>query len=341
MQQLTIPPAADLHIHLRQGDMMRAVTPPLTASGIDTYYIMPNLQPPITSTAMALAYKRDLESLAPGVNFMMTLYLTPELTVEEIRAAAAAGVAGVKSYPRGVTTNSDSGIESYETYYPIFAEMEKVGMVLNLHGEVPSDASKNITILNAEALFLSHLVDLHQKFPKLRIVLEHATTRAAVNTVKSLGDTVGCTITLHHLVFTVEDWAGKPHGFCKPVAKTYDDREALRGIIREGHARFFLGTDSAPHPRHLKESAVAPAGVFTGLNTLPCLVHVFDDLGMLDRVESFACLNGRRFYGLPVPDRRITLVKEPSVLTSSLRVTDEVEVVPFWAGKTINWTLRT
>lgn len=201
---------------------------------------------------MALAYQRDLQAIDPSVEYMMTLYLSPELTPDEIRKAAKAGIAGVKSYPRGVTTNSEGGIESYDVYYPIFEAMQEVDMVLNLHGEVPSDAAtvssalallqfilsmisfKNICVINAEPAFLPHLRSLHAKFPRLRIVLEHATTRAAVECVKSLGDTVACTITAHHLALTVDDWAGQGWNFCKPVAKFPDDRQALRDVIAEG-----------------------------------------------------------------------------------------------------------
>jgi dihydroorotase len=202
---------------------------------------------------MALAYKKELEAIDSNVEYLMTLYLSPELTPDEIRKAAKAGIAGVKSYPRGVTTNSEGGIESYEAYYPVFEAMQEVDMVLNLHGEVPSDAAtvccflpasgmkmtltlnrQNTCVINAEPAFLPHLRSLHSRFPRLRIVLEHATTRAAVECVKSLGDSVACTITAHHLALTVDDWAGQSWNFCKPVAKFPDDRQALRDVIAEG-----------------------------------------------------------------------------------------------------------
>ncbi|KAJ3331789.1 Dihydroorotase, partial [Kappamyces sp. JEL0680] len=157
---------------------------------------------------MALEYRDKLVKLAPNVEFLMTLYLNPALDAAEIKRAAAAGIRGVKSYPRGVTTNSDGGIESYSVYYPVFEAMQEAGMVLNLHGEIPSDPSSDICVLNAEEKFLKHLVQLHRDFPKLKIVLEHATSAAAVDVVKSLGDTVGCTITVHHLQLVVDDWAG-------------------------------------------------------------------------------------------------------------------------------------
>ncbi|KAI9146318.1 dihydroorotase, homodimeric type [Paraphysoderma sedebokerense] len=353
-QTLTLPMVADLHIHLRQGTMMEMLAPKIKGAGVDTVYVMPNLKPPVTTTEKALEYKKKLESLAPGVKFMMTLYLTPELTPEEVKKAKKAGISGVKSYPRGVTTNSDSGIESYTTYYPVFKAMEEVGMVLNLHGEVPSDASKNISVLNAEAHFLQHLKQLHKDFPRLKIVLEHASTKAAVDMVKSLGDTVGCTITLHHLVLIVDDWAGQPHHFCKPVAKTPEDREALIQVIQEGHPRFFLGTDSAPHPRNSKETSQCAAGVFTSFYTVQYLVQIFESQGMLDKVENFACHFGRKFYGIEkegevvVDGKRKKAAQEYVVLKKAdFPVPKEIAfgknegtVVPFMAGKTLAWSIE-
>jgi dihydroorotase len=261
---------------------------------------MPNLKPPITTVSQALAYKSSLEAIDPSIEYLMTLYLSPDLTPDEIRLAKQAGIVGVKSYPRGVTTNSDSGIESYEMYYPVFEAMQDVDMVLNLHGEVPSDPSTNTHILNAEPTFLPHLKTLHSAFPRLRIVLEHATTRAAVTLVKSLGPTVGCTITAHHLALTVDDWAGQSWNYCKPVAKYPDDREALREVIKEGHPRFFLGSDSAPHPPHTKStstpSSACAAGVYTSPILLPLVAHLLEDFGALDKLEGFVSGFGRAFY---------------------------------------------
>lgn len=207
-----------------------------------------------------------------------------------------------------MTTNSDGGIESYDVYYPVFEAMQEHGLVLNLHGEVP--ASATISVLNAEEAFLPHLEKLHKQFPRLRIVLEHATSAAAVAMVKSLGDNVACSITVHvnmflifilfsfysvqptqHLDLIVDDWAGKSVNFCKPVAKTPADREALRSVIKEGNTKFFLGSDSAPHPRKNKQSeAGAPAGVYTTPFVLPYLAQIFEDLGCLDKLE------GTRFF---------------------------------------------
>jgi len=186
-------------------------TPPSRQGGVNTVYIMPNLVPPVTTVPMAQEYKARLQALAPtGVNFLMTLYLHESITPDVVRAAAQAGIAGIKSYPAGVTTNSASGVLSYEPFYPVFAAMQDAGLVLNLHGECPSDHARNITVLNAESKFLPTLRTLHDKFPRLRIVLEHCTTEDAVRAVEACGDTVVGTITAHHLYLTVDDWAGDP-----------------------------------------------------------------------------------------------------------------------------------
>ncbi|EIM88476.1 Dihydroorotase [Stereum hirsutum FP-91666 SS1] len=345
---ISVASPADFHVHLRQGEMSALVTPHVRKGGFNLAYVMPNLKPPITTTDQALEYKASLEKIDPNVEYLMTLYLSPELTPEEIRKANKAGIAGVKSYPRGVTTNSDGGIESYEAYYPVFEAMEDVDMVLNLHGEVPSDAATNIHIINAEPSFLPHLVKLHARFPKLRIVLEHATTRAAVETVKSLGETVACTITAHHLTLTVDDWAGQSWNFCKPVAKFPDDREALREVIREGHPRFFLGSDSAPHPPSTKSistpSHSCAAGVYTSPILLPLTAHLLESFGALDNLENFTSTYGRRFYrreisGAGAAAAKVTLRKVGGRVVDERWTLEGESVVPFWAGKELGWEI--
>ncbi|QRW15921.1 amidohydrolase family protein [Rhizoctonia solani] len=291
----------------------------------------------VTTTEQALAYKQTLEAIDPRIEYMMTLYLSPELTPDEIRKAKGAGIAGVKSYPRGVTTNSDSGIESYEVYYPVFEAMQEVDMVLNLHGEIPSEARTNTCVLNAEPQFLPHLRKLHAAFPRLRIVLEHATTRAAVECVKELGDTVACSITAHHLALTVDDWAGQSWNFCKPVAKYPDDREALRDIIKEGHPRFFLGSDSAPHPPSSKSNAMpdspCAAGVYTSPILLPLVAHLLESFGALDRLADFVSNNGRRFYKkeLPVAAPVVKLRRSPETVRTQWTLDD------IYGNKLDNW----
>ncbi|KAF9520726.1 hypothetical protein BS47DRAFT_1370293 [Hydnum rufescens UP504] len=335
--------AADFHVHLRQGTLSSLVTPHVRAGGFSLAYVMPNLKPPITTTDMALRYKKDLIAIDPHVEYLMTLYLSPDLTPDEIRKAKKAGIIGVKSYPRGVTTNSEGGIESYEVYYPVFEAMEQEGLVLNLHGEVPSDANTNTCVLNAEEYFLPHLVSLHERFPKLRIVLEHATTRAAVEAVKSLGDTVACTITAHHLALTVDDWAGQSFHFCKPVAKYPSDRRALQDVIRQGHPRFFLGSDSAPHLVSAKSTATpgqgCAAGVYTSPVLLPLVAHLLDSFGALDKLQGFVADHGRRFYASPdTGSVRVRLYRGKSTIASVLRLGTD-EVAPFWAGKELQFRI--
>lgn len=366
---LEVPSPADFHVHLRQGAMRELVAPHVALGGMDLAYVMPNLVPPIQSSEEAVEYVRALEALAPNTRFLGTMYLSPQLTPDEIRRAAAAGVRGVKSYPRGVTTNSDGGIENYEMYYPVFAAMEETNMVLNLHGEVPSDAEKGICVLNAEPRFLTHLEKIHARFPRLRIVLEHATTRAAVECVKRCGVTVACTITPHHLQLIVDDWAGKPLHFCKPVAKTPDDRAALRDVIREGHPRFFLGSDSAPHPlaskypspasrdnstEHLARNCGCAAGVYTQAVLLPLCATLLESFGALDKLAAYVSENGRRFYGEPAAPGRVVRLRRvtdadavvPAAYvhpaSQGLDDTDpaKLQVVPFMAGQRLAWRIE-
>ncbi|RKO82839.1 hypothetical protein BDK51DRAFT_16228, partial [Blyttiomyces helicus] len=210
----------------------------------------------------------------------------------------------------------------------------------------PPQTPQGVCVLNAEELFLKHLKKLHADFPNLRIVLEHATTKAAVEMVKSLGPTVGCTITVHHLQLIVDDWAGQCHHFCKPVAKYPHDRDALRGVIKEGHPRFFLGTDSAPHARRAKEAGTSVAGVFTGPYVLPYLATILDSFGALPQLRGFACEYGRAFYGLPARAATATpavLVRKEFEVPAEIEYIDDdgqkSSVVPFWAGQKLTWSL--
>ncbi|KAL9712517.1 dihydroorotase [Leucoagaricus gongylophorus] len=342
---ISVSSPADFHVHLRQGHLTELTVPHVREGGFHLAYVMPNLKPPITTTEKALKYKAKLERIDSNVDYLMTLYLSPELTPEEIRKASAAGIVGVKSYPRGVTTNSDGGIESYEYYYPVFEAMQEVDMVLNLHGEVPSNADSNIHVLNAEVQFLPHLFKLHAAFPRLRIVLEHATTRAAIEAVRSCGPTVACTITAHHLALVVDDWAGQSWNFCKPVAKYPDDRSALRNIIREGHPRFFLGSDSAPHPPGSKSTSTpthpCAAGIYTSPILLPLVAELLDSFGALDKLPGFVSTFGRAFYKRPAEPDRIVLLRK----VSGGKLIDEKyeqggnQLVPFWTGRCLSWEI--
>ncbi|MDA0576655.1 MAG: dihydroorotase [Verrucomicrobia bacterium] len=295
---------------------------------------MPNTTPSIATTAQALAYREALRAGDPRVDFLMTLYFTPELTADEVQRAAKAGITGIKFYPHGVTTNSTSGIADPSAFPAVLSTMEAAGLVLELHGETPSAPDDGICVLNAEEHFLPIVARLHAQYPKLRIVLEHVTTARAVATVQGMGETVAATITAHHLDLIVDDWAGKNHNFCKPVAKRPEDRAALRAILRAAHPRFFLGSDSAPHPRAAKEAACACAGVYTSPLLLPYLADTLDRLGCLDRLPAFVSEFGRRFYGLPAQPETVRLVRQPQVVPAMYGT-----VVPYRAGETLAWTL--
>ena len=281
----------------------------------------------------------------------MSLYLHPHITPETIKEAKAAGIAGVKSYPHGVTTNSDSGVMSYEEFYPVFEEMERQDMILNIHGELPSTAGSDITVLSAEEAFLPTFLDLHKRFPKLRIILEHCTSAAAIKAVQSCGPTVAATITAHHLFMIVDDWAGDPHCFCKPVAKLPSDRRALLETAISGDPKFFLGTDSAPHPASSKRADKYAAGVFTQPHAVGLVLDALEqgvETGVLkaeditkEKLEGFLCTHGREFYKVKDErNERIVLSKSDVEIESSLRNEDgSVEVIPFRRGK-LTWRVE-
>ncbi|KAG9246296.1 hypothetical protein BJ878DRAFT_417323 [Calycina marina] len=340
---LELPASADFHVHLRDGAMMEAVVPTIRAGGVDTVYVMPNLVPPITSSAAALAYKQRLQAQDKSINYLMTLYLHDSIIPAAIRGAKAQGIVGIKSYPAGVTTNSASGVYSYEPFYPVFKKMEEEGLVLNLHGECPSDCSKDITVLNAESSFLPTLKDLHAKFPKLKIVLEHCTTAAAVAAVNECGPNVVGTITAHHLFLTIDDWADDPFSYCKPVAKLPSDREALIKAAITSTGKFFLGTDSAPHDISAKKGGKGKtaAGVFTQPYATQLVLSAFElaiTRGVItssqvsaDLLRGFLGGFGRKFYGIAESMEKIVLTKGTETVGEAF-MGNGIEVVPFRKG---------
>ncbi|KAL1305640.1 hypothetical protein AAFC00_007235 [Neodothiora populina] len=337
---------ADFHVHLRDGPMMELVTPTIRQGGVNTVFVMPNLVPPITTVQHALDYKKRLQALDPNVTFLMSLYLHESITPEVVKEAAAAGITGIKSYPAGVTTNSSSGVVSYEPFYPVFAEMERQNMVLNLHGEVPGSPKNDITVLSAEEAFLPQLKNLHSRFPKLRIILEHCTTAAATEAVKACGPSVSATITAHHLSIIVDDWAGDPHCFCKPVAKTPADRKALLQTAASGNPKFFLGTDSAPHPAISKRGDKVAAGVFTQPHAVGLVVDALEqgiEKGILkaeditkETLEGFLGGFGRKFYNASDErNEKVVLRRAGAKIQDLLTSSDgKVEIVPFRRGQT-------
>ena len=307
--------------------------------------------PPITTVRHALDYQGRLQELEPDVTFLMSLYLHKNITPDAVQEAKLCGIMGIKSYPHGVTTNSDQGIMSYEEFYPVFEEMEKQDMVLNIHGELPHSVGDDITVLSAEEAFLPTFLDLHHRFPKLRIILEHCTSAAAIAAVKSCGPKVAATITAHHLFMIVDDWAGDPHCFCKPVAKLPSDRRALLETAVSGDPKFFLGTDSAPHPAVSKRADKYAAGVFTQPYAVGLVVDAIEEgvnIGVLkaedvtmEKLEGFLCKHGRAFYGVSDEnEEKIVLRKSGVTIEESLQSEDgAVEVVPFRRGK-ITWAVE-
>ena len=325
--------------------MLTPFSPTIRRGGVNTVFVMPNLVPPITTVKHCMEYKQQLESLEPNVTFLMSLYLHPNISPETVIEAKRAGVAGIKSYPHGVTTHSDDGVMSYEQFYPVFEEMERQDLVLNLHGELPPSAGKDITVLNAEEAFLPTLKDLHRRFPKLRIILEHCTSAAAIEAVKLCGPTVAATITAHHLFLIVDDWAGDPHAFCKPVAKLPSDRRALLKTAVSGDPKFFFGTDSAPHPAETKRADRFAAGVFTQPHAVGYVIDALEQGVAMDvlkaedvtkeKLKNFLSGYGRAFYKVEdTTNERIVLTKPSEAVEDFLRSEDgAIEVVPFRRAK--------
>ncbi|KID78204.1 uncharacterized protein G6M90_00g040090 [Metarhizium brunneum] len=333
-QRLELPPTADMHVHLRQAELMELVAPTVRQGGVDTVFVMPNLVPPITTVERALEYKAQLQKIDPNVHYLMSLFLHPSVTPDVIAKAAAAGITGVKMYPQGVTTNSENGVANVEAFYPTFAAMEENDMVLNLHGEVlESLAPENTTL---EEAFLPTLKKLHERFPRLRIVLEHCTTSAAVEAVKACGPTVGATITAHHLYLTGADACCDPFAFCKPIPKKPTDRDALLKALVSGNPKFFFGSDSAPHQIISKTSAEqgkAPAGVFTQPVATQLVLMALEE-GVVrgdisenditqEKLEGFLSRHGRRFYKLPeTSDKKIILERKGEKIGTSVKSAD-------------------
>ena len=330
----------DWHLHLRDGPMLDAVIAP-TARVFGRAIVMPNLRPPVTTTAAAAGYReRILAALPSGTSFMplMTLYLTDNTTADEIARARESGfVHAVKYYPAGATTHSDAGVTALSRVYPALAAMERVGMVLSLHGEV---TDPDVDVFDRERVFVDrHLATIVRDFPALRIVLEHVTTAEAVAFVRGAPAHVGATITAQHLRYSRNAlFAGglRPHRYCLPVLKREIHRVALVEAATSGHAKFFLGTDSAPYARHTKESECCGAGCYTAPAALELYAEAFEDAGALPRLEAFASLNGAAFYGLPPNRDSVTLAREAWTLPSVGSIAPDA-VAPLCAGETLRW----
>lgn len=343
MQQFTLTRPDDWHLHLRDGAAL-ATTVAHTARCFARAIVMPNLKPPVTTTALALAYRaRILAALPAGMAFdpLMTLYLTDNTPPQEIARARHSGhVAAVKLYPAGATTHSDAGVTALENTYPALEAMQEYGVPLLIHGEV-TDAS--IDIFDRERVFIErHLIPLIQRFPALRIVFEHITTQEAADFVTAASSNVAATITAHHLLLNRNAMlAGgiRPHYYCLPVLKRETHRQALIAAATSGNPKFFLGTDSAPHARHTKEADCGCAGVYTAHAALELYAEIFEQAGALDKLEAFASFHGPDFYRLPRNSGRVTLHKKAWPVPGGYEFAGET-LVPFRANETVAWALE-
>jgi len=340
---LTLTRPDDWHLHLRDGEALKAVLAD-SARQFARAMIMPNLRPPVTNTALAAAYRqRILAALPSGLNFepLMTLYLTDNTSAAEIRTAVASGmVHGVKFYPAGATTNSDSGVTDLAHCQQALAEMEKLGLPLLVHAEV-TDAQ--VDVFDRERVFIErHMVTIIKDYPALKVVFEHITTKDAADFVLHTPANVAATITAHHLLMNRNAmFVGgiQPHHYCLPILKREEHRQALLRVATSGNAKFFLGTDSAPHAKHTKEAACGCAGMYTAHTAMELYAEAFDAVGALDKLEGFASFYGADFYGLPRNTERIQLHRQSWNVPTSLPFADD-SIVPLRAGQPIAWKMQ-
>ncbi len=339
MNSLTITRPDDWHLHVRDGAAMAAVVP-ATARQFARAIIMPNLRPPITTAAAAVAYRaRILATLPAGADFtpLMTLYLTDNLGVDEIARAVDAGVVALKLYPAGATTNSDAGVTDIRKTYPVLEAMQKAGLKLLVHGEVTDPA---VDLFDREAVFIDQVMrSLRADFPELKVVFEHITTQEAAQYVAEAGTHTAATITAHHLLYNrnaIFMGGLRPHYYCLPVLKREVHRQALVSAATSGSDRFFLGTDSAPHAAALKEASVCGAGCYTALSALELYAEAFDRAGALDKLEGFASHHGPAFYGLPRNAGTVTLRREAYTLPEAVPFGD-AQLKPLRGGETLAW----
>ena len=340
--ELEITRPDDWHLHLRDEALMKSVLPD-TARQFARAIIMPNLRPPVTTTAQAMAYRdRIMAAIPAGMRFepLMTLYLTDNTSAEEIRRARQSGfVHAVKYYPAGATTNSDAGVTNMRKAYPALEEMQRCGMPLLVHGEVTDPA---IDIFDREAAFIERVLQpLLKDLPALKVVFEHITTADAAQFVQGAPAHVAATLTVHHLLYNRNAmFAGgmRPHYYCLPVLKRETHRQALVQAATSGSPKFFLGTDSAPHDRHTKENACGCAGIYSAHTAMELYAEVFEQAGALDKLEAFASFYGADFYGLPRNKQRIVMRKMEWQVPATLELGEHV-LVPLRAGENVHWKL--
>ena len=344
MQTLTLLRPDDMHLHLRDGDTLRHVLPH-TARQMSRAVIMPNLKPPVISVADALAYReRILAALPAGSRFqpLMTLYLTDHATPALVQEAKAAGIVAFKLYPAGATTNSDSGVTDLFKLLPVLEEIAAQDMRFLVHGEVTDPA---IDIFDREAAFIERiLLPVLNKVPGLKTVFEHITTAEAARLVCQSGENLAASVTPQHLLLNRNDLlvgGVHPHHYCLPVLKRESHRQALLEAVSGAQAhKFFLGTDSAPHPQHAKENACGCAGMFSAATAIELYAEAFEQIGALDKLEAFASKNGARFYGLPENTDTITLVKQAQTVPNSFPIGSGGNLVPMRAGGSVAWTMQ-
>lgn len=342
INSLIITRPDDWHLHLRDGAALASVLPH-SARQFGRAIVMPNLKPPVTTTKQAAAYRDRIRAALPaGMTFepLMTLYLTDNTPPDEIRRAKDSGfIHAVKLYPAGATTNSDAGVTALSKCYKTLETMQEVGMPFLVHGEVTDPA---IDIFDREAVFIERVLQpLRRDMPALKIVFEHITTKDAAHYVSEADDHTAATITAHHLLYNRNEiFKGgiRPHYYCLPVLKREEHRQALVRVATSSSAKFFLGTDSAPHAKGLKEHACGCAGCYTALHAMELYAHAFDQVGALDKLEAFASFNGPAFYGLPRNTGTITLQRETWTLPAELPLGDAT-IVPLNGGETIDWKL--
>jgi dihydroorotase len=338
---ITITRPDDWHLHVRDGAALSAVVPH-TAAQFGRAIIMPNLKPPVTTAEQALAYAARIRAAVPtGVDFepLMTLYLTDNLPVDEIQRARESGVVAAKLYPAGATTNSDAGVTDLRKTYKTLEAMQRAGMLLLVHGEV---TSPDIDLFDREAVFIdTQLIPLRRDFPELKIVFEHITTKEAAQYVQSADRFTAATLTAHHLLYNRNAiFVGgiRPHYYCLPVLKRETHRLALVQAATSGSDKFFLGTDSAPHPAHLKEHASGCAGCYTAHAAMELYAQAFDAAGALDKLEGFASFHGADFYGLPRNQGTITLKRESWTPPDSYAF-GEAQLKPLAGGEPLAWRM--
>ncbi len=343
MDSLTITRPDDWHLHLRDGAALQCVVG-YSARQFARAIIMPNLDPPVTNTGMALAYRERILAALPGNSDfqpLMTLYLTQTTSTSDIKKAAACEhVHGVKFYPAGATTHSDAGVTDLTALYPILEAMQKAGLVLQVHGEA---TDVNVDIFDREKLFIENvLAPVVSRFPDLKVVVEHITTSDAVDFVRGARAGVAATITPQHLLLNrnaLFDGGFRPHHFCLPVLKAERHRESVLQAAVSGDARFFLGTDSAPHAKSAKENACGCAGIFSALDAIELYAEAFDTAGKLDALEGFASFFGADFYGLSRNTDTVSLIREPWQVPDEVAFGDDA-LVPLCAGQLVSWQLK-